>query len=962
MKHDIPLPLVKKLSRGNCTIFVGAGLSIPAELPSWPQLVARLKAGIRDCPEGSSPTDVAEFYEVLHEREGLVRALLEAIPADAKPTPSHRHLLALRPQRVFTTNYDLLLEAAAREAGTKYAVLRTNALPTDGDEADLQIIKVHGDIAEPEQMVITSSNYYDFQHERRGLAGLLKAHLQYHASLFLGYGFGDPNLKMLLSDIRRESPDERPTLYSLQLKLKPIIRKWFEKQDIHVIELPAEPGTRAAVRQVEGWLAALADEVAKERTTAERKASLVPPLGRLPARERRFMRHSDMVAVLRLLKQEEPVVVITGYTGMGKSNLAKEVGHCCLSTAEHPIASAPAFDHVVWVSAKDRSLATAGAAGPAALSGRNPWLELIFNAIETVTGVRAAGRVRGRGPASGVQFRALLAAEPTLLILDNFETVKEPALERWLRTIPSPSRALITTSDPHSFQGALRMTLSGLEPDDAVRLLEWHCLCMGLEDDLHPGQAKLRRLATTARGNPELMRMALGQYRSRSAMSALRQWPEENVEPALEGLLNSAWERMDEDARAVLCVTALFTGLTSIRADALQAAAGLGRSAAHFKAALRCCLGFGLLEVENEAGEAEATRYRVHPFTLAFAQSKLAKTQLGEAAMRPGTPDARFEIDARRRIGDYYLELVRSYIERKNPPVPYWNALVHDGMDSLDPEWPALRQVLDWELSARPALMVELTRLLVHYMDSRFLNEDRKYWVVQAIHQLEQFGSDRELAVMKIDALSWTLIEEDQRWRADKEIVEGMKIAKRCASPDKEDLLALGYAWRARIHLEEHRTAEAKAHISEAFKFRCRPWIEMRVLMVFGDIALDDGEPENALAAYRHAQVLAENYGGEGHGYQTLPRIGFAYVQTGQYDEAEQTFRELAATPRIAIGSLYAAYGLAMLAHKRGKPGQAHDIIESLKANIPLQESNNLLSRMIGTLYETIRMEGEAAG
>jgi Tfp pilus assembly protein PilF len=960
-KHEIPLPLLKRLRSGECMIFVGAGLSLAAGMPSWRGLVDRLRAAIPGCPRDASFTQVAEFYEILHKREGLHDAVRKLIPADVEPTAAHRHLMALRPRRIFTTNYDLLLERAAAQAGLTATVLRTDSTP-EAEEADIQIVKVHGDIVDLERMVITSSNFDDFPHDRPGLAGLLKAEIQFQTSLFLGYGFGDPNLHMLLAAIRRESGDERPPVYSVQLGLNDLMRSWFAYRKLQVVDLPAKPGTKAADALVETWLRTLADEVSLAREVARTKASLMPPLGRLPNRPARFMRDAEMEKVFEALRQDSPIVVIDGFTGVGKSNLAKVVGHCCLATGEYRMGSAPRFNHVVWVSTKDRSPAGGAQKGKSDRGATEGWLEIIVGAIESATGVRAAGRSRGGGSgASAPELRTLLASEPVLLILDNFESVREPALERWLRAMPSPSRVLITTRDPHAFPGVPKVSLSGLQGKRALELLDFYCRRMGLRGKSAPTRLRLRELAEATRGNPELMNLALGQIYNPQAMAVLKTTPEDNIEECLEALLASAWQQMDEQARSLLRVTALFASLGSIRADALQAASGLEENDEAFAHALRTCIGLGLLQEDSKAANAAATRYRVHPFTLAFARRVLAKAAPPHDESRSASGAAGFELAARSRMGLYYYRLVRKCIRRALPDVPYWNALVHDGMQELDPEWPAIRQVLEWELKADSALLLELIRLLVHYMDSRFLNEDRREWVKQAIDKLRELGADQELAVMKIDALSWTLIEEGECEEAERHIREGIVIAQNLPRQERDDLLALGYAWLAHLALESEGAAAAKKLLRKALGYRCRPWIEMRVMMVYGDLAVAEGRPEEALGAYRHAEALAAGYGGEGHGYQTLPRIGFAHLQAGDYDRAEETFRALAATPQIAIGSLYAEYGLATVAYKRGRREEARAIIENISSAIQLHESHNLLSRMIGTFYETIRRDEESA-
>src|SRR5262249_40042604 len=125
---------------------VGAGLSSSAGLPVWSTLVDRIieawqwwdgsSAARRLSPENyvrfirqAFQTDLAIVSYIrrrIHEHEGpdsftrSFSAALSAVSSDAffvpHPNPLHRHIVALfqsYPRRIWTTNYDDLLEEAA---------------------------------------------------------------------------------------------------------------------------------------------------------------------------------------------------------------------------------------------------------------------------------------------------------------------------------------------------------------------------------------------------------------------------------------------------------------------------------------------------------------------------------------------------------------------------------------------------------------------------------------------------------------------------------------------------------------------------------------------------------------------------------------------------------------------------------------------------------------------------------
>jgi hypothetical protein len=139
----------------------------------------------------------------------------------------------------------------------------------------------------------------------------------------------------------------------------------------------------------------------------------------------------------------------------------------------------------------------------------------------------------------------------------------------------------------------------------------------------------------------------------------------------------------------------------------------------------------------------------------------------------------------------------------------------------------------------------------------------------------------------------------------------------------------------------------------------CDPWIKTRVYMAAGDLALKQGDHAGALELYTRQHEAAQSYGGEGRGYQSLPRIGLAQLGLARLGEcdveaAAETFRELEGAVRemqavgqLTIGGLYAEYGLAMVAHQQGDVRGAERIIREVRAKLGQRTTSNLLLKLI---------------
>ncbi len=90
---------------------------------------------------------------------------------------SHQLLAGLPVSEAATMNYDTLFEAAWREAGRNPAVL-----PYEPTAArDSWLLKMHGSIERPKDIVLTRDDYLSYAERRAALAGIVQA-LLYHAA------------------------------------------------------------------------------------------------------------------------------------------------------------------------------------------------------------------------------------------------------------------------------------------------------------------------------------------------------------------------------------------------------------------------------------------------------------------------------------------------------------------------------------------------------------------------------------------------------------------------------------------------------------------------------------------------------------------------------------------------------------------------------------------------------------
>jgi hypothetical protein len=191
---EIPTELLEGILRGDCVLFLGAGVSIEAGMPSSQQLVRALGFN----PDKKSLIDAAEQYVNEHSRsslENLVKREFDNASHFVKPAshPIIANIPSLN-NLVVTTNYDSLLEDAFQaEKITPLTICKEAELSRPAGLSPL-VIKLHGDLHQPETMVITRSDYVRLNsrlQEPGGFTSYLANLISTRTVIFVGFGMAD---------------------------------------------------------------------------------------------------------------------------------------------------------------------------------------------------------------------------------------------------------------------------------------------------------------------------------------------------------------------------------------------------------------------------------------------------------------------------------------------------------------------------------------------------------------------------------------------------------------------------------------------------------------------------------------------------------------------------------------------------------------------------------------------------
>jgi SIR2-like domain len=218
-------PLIERFAAApQVTVVVGAGASMEAGLPSWPELIERLLRRVaRGIPRLADDADRADWIARTLGRDELLgaaavvelmadaeldellpRALYGAAgPGGYEPGPIAQQVAELWSLfgddiTILTTNYDDLIERALLGAGATRRQIRPYVRRQAAPPADAApVTHLHGYAGRegrPRRLVLTEEHYHRMQRGRSWQEQYVIDRLEHSLCLFIGTSLTDPNL------------------------------------------------------------------------------------------------------------------------------------------------------------------------------------------------------------------------------------------------------------------------------------------------------------------------------------------------------------------------------------------------------------------------------------------------------------------------------------------------------------------------------------------------------------------------------------------------------------------------------------------------------------------------------------------------------------------------------------------------------------------------------------------------
>lgn len=193
------------LRDGAAAVFAGAGLSVDSGFVNWTELLREIAEELGlDVDRESNLVAVAQYhFNERRNRSVINQKLIDEFSAGHSVTQNHEILARLPIDTYWTTNYDRMLETALTAAGKLVDVKSAvEHLKTVQRGRQATVYKMHGDVGEPNQAVLTKDDYEGYFRDKELFVTKLAGDLISKTMLFVGFSFTDPNIDYVMSRIR----------------------------------------------------------------------------------------------------------------------------------------------------------------------------------------------------------------------------------------------------------------------------------------------------------------------------------------------------------------------------------------------------------------------------------------------------------------------------------------------------------------------------------------------------------------------------------------------------------------------------------------------------------------------------------------------------------------------------------------------------------------------------------------
>ncbi len=321
--------LAQLIAQDNAVLFVGANLREgPGQRSAVQQIADALAARIQyRRPDRSLPA-VARDFQVLRGRDALILALREELERlSSQPGPIHQLIAdaVLPTTKLITTRIDRLLEQALEQFQKPYVLIVRDTDVSFFDESKITLIKIQGDIYQPDSLVITEDDIDAFISKLPTISDLVRAFFATKTLIFLGYELESEHFKRFFRQVTRNLASFRRRAYAIVAEpVDEVEARYWEGQNVEI-------RVQDPIAFLESLAQAVKAAVRQPQPVANPLSSLIqPPLPSRPYKALDSFTSADAAIFtgrkeesLRLVNRilAHRLTVLYGESGSGKTSL-----------------------------------------------------------------------------------------------------------------------------------------------------------------------------------------------------------------------------------------------------------------------------------------------------------------------------------------------------------------------------------------------------------------------------------------------------------------------------------------------------------------------------------------------------------------------------------------------------------------------------------------------------------------
>lgn len=241
--------IIEAAEKDKLVFFVGAGVSTVSKYPRWSDLIKKMDSILSGKEKDKySSEELLQIPQMLFykDQEEYRRILTEFFLVDVSVNDVHRKMAQLNPRHYITTNYDDLIEKSIRDKGGNYSVISKDS-NVSKSKYDRYILKVHGDLSLSNQendinsIVLKENDYIEYEDNFPMISTMMKSIVATNCIVFIGYGLGDYNIKLILNwvkKIQKESYNKPYFIHVGESELNENEVKYYSEFGLRIVDVP----------------------------------------------------------------------------------------------------------------------------------------------------------------------------------------------------------------------------------------------------------------------------------------------------------------------------------------------------------------------------------------------------------------------------------------------------------------------------------------------------------------------------------------------------------------------------------------------------------------------------------------------------------------------------------------------------------------------------------------------------